>query len=206
MIKKWAQTTQTQTTRPLMRQPQMGQPQMVPSLLTKPQPRGYMQWILLCLSCLLMLGNLGCGFQLKGTATQLSTRFDSTYVNPIDTLKNNGLSRQLERLINVNGGKTVANIDDASIAVNITPVTTQSRQIALSSDASLKEYERIYTTTVTVTDLQSGVQLGQRQLSSTRHVQLDDRKVLAGEEQSKITQDSAERDLAYRIMHYLTAF
>ncbi len=146
-----------------------------------------------------------CGFQLRGTAnTQLSARFNKTYlVNALVT--NDFFYQSIHQLIIANGGQIVDK-QAALIAVNITPIRSSQRQIALSGNGALKEYERTFSTTVTLVDLQNNKQLGSREITTTRNIQLDDRLVLAGEEQSAIIRREAERALAQSIMRYLQSF
>ncbi len=152
--------------------------------------------MVLCLS--------SCGFALRGTTTPLPARFDKTYFH--DTLEEQeALHRRVKQLIIVGGGHLVPKAQ-ATVAVNVGPVSMSSRQIALSGNGAIKEFERTYSTTVTVTEVATGIQLGSRVLSTTRNVQLDDRRALAGEEQSAVTKDVAERALSQAVMQYLKSF
>ncbi len=144
-----------------------------------------------------------CGFHLRGydESSQLSARFDKTYVQ----ISDNYLESQIKRLINNSGGKVVKD-DEAITKVSISSIKKDKRQIALSGDGSLKEYEQTYNITVTVSDISNGIQLGNRKLSTIKFIQLDSRKILAGEEQSDIVKKNATRELAKRVMSYLRAF
>ncbi len=146
-----------------------------------------------------------CGFQLRGSAnTHLSARFAKTYlVNALVT--NDFFYQSIHRLIVANGGQIVDK-QEALVAVNITPIRSSQRQIAISGNGALKEYERTFSTTVTLVDLSNGHQLGSREITTARNIQLDDRLVLAGEEQSAIIRREAERTLAQSIMRYLESF
>lgn len=154
----------------------------------------------------LFLGFLlaGCGFQLRGVNTQLSDDFQQTYLIESD-LYDSAFQRQLKKLLVANGANLVEKTE-AKIIVNTTPIETGSRQIALANNGTLKEYERTYRTTVTVIAAGSGIQLGSRTLSTMRTLQLDDSHVIAGEEQSIITQADAERTLASAAIRYLESF
>lgn len=159
-------------------------------------------------SCLPLLGALlltACGFQLRGKAdASLSSRFATVYLS--ESLPREGFFYQrLHHLIIVNGGHPGAK-ETARTEVAVTPVVSKQRQIALSSSGTLKEYERTFTTVVTVTDLQSSIRLGSRKISSQKNIQLDDLAVLAGEEQSSIIRKAAERDLAQAVIRYLESF
>lgn len=146
----------------------------------------------------------GCGFALRGTTTPLPERFAKTYFH--ETLvAEDALHRRVKQLIVVSGGQLVAK-DNATVGVNISAVKEQSRQIALSGNGAIKEYERTFSTTVTVTEIATSIQLGSRVLSTTRNVQLDERRVLAGEEQSSVTKEVAERALAQAVIRYLKSF
>lgn len=162
-----------------------------------------MRFFLLLNCCLLMLLS-GCGFALRGTTTPLPARFEKTYFHEIQHTDDT-LHRRVKRLITLSGGKLVER-SEASVSIALTKVEISSRQIALSGNGSVKEYERTYYTTVTVTEITTGIQLGSRVLSTKHNVQLDDRRVLAGEEQSAVTQDVAERSLAQAVMRYLKSF
>lgn len=143
-----------------------------------------------------------CGFQLRGLSHNLSQQFSAVYMQEAD---NQAFQEKVRKLITANGGQLVAK-DRATIALYLSPVTTSSRQISLSSSGSLKEYERIYRTKVTIVDLTNQTQLGSRSISNTQYLQLDDLSPLAGEEQSKISLTAAESDLAQAVMSYLSTF
>lgn len=147
----------------------------------------------------------GCGFALRGTTTPLPTRFAKTYFH--ETLASeDALHRRVKQLIVVGGGQLLDDTTEATVSVAVGAVQIRSRQIALSGNGAIKEFERTYSTTVTVTEMPTGIQLGSRVLSTTRNVQLDDRRVLAGEEQSSVTKEVAERALAQAVIQYLKSF
>lgn len=158
--------------------------------------------ILIAVLCSFLM--VGCGFKLRGIDTQLSDRFAQTYVSSGDSLESD-FSRKIKQLIHVNGGQVVAR-EFAQLKVHVTPVKVYSRQIALSDSGAIKEFERTYSTVVTLVDLSNGIQLGSRQISTTRFIQLDDRRVLAGEEQSEVTENNAENALAQSVIRYLESF
>lgn len=145
-----------------------------------------------------------CGFQLRGVSTPLADDFQQTYLLEADS---NSMSfyHQIKKLLTANGGGLVEK-EAAKIIINTTPIETHSRQIALANNGTLKEYERTYRTTVTVIEANSSIQLGSRTLSTVRTLQLDDSNVVAGEEQSLITQTDAERALATAVIRYLESF
>ncbi|PIE45254.1 MAG: hypothetical protein CSA45_03665 [Gammaproteobacteria bacterium] len=146
----------------------------------------------------------GCGFHLRGVGDQLSSRFEKTYFSETSA-NNSGFSRQLKRLIALNGGHLVAKAD-AQLAVNVEPISVKSRQVALTSTSTLKEYEYTYATVVTVVDLTNGVQLGSRRISTSRLLQIDESSGLAGDERKTISQQEAARTLAQSVIGYLQSF
>lgn len=146
----------------------------------------------------------GCGFKLRGTDTQLSERFQHTFFDE-NTAIESDFAKKIKQLLTVNGANLVTR-QQANIGIHITPIKAYSRQIALSGSGAIKEYERTFSTVVTLTDLKNGIQLGSRSIETTRLVQLDDRRVLAGEEQSEITKNAAEHALAQSIIRYLESF
>ncbi len=145
----------------------------------------------------------GCGFKLRGVddAGKLSDKFKKTYLSISDEY----LESQIKRLINNSGGKVV-NKKEATTKVRVSSLSSKKRQIALSGDGSLREYEQTYKISVTVSDLSNGISLGTRELSTIKFIQLDKRKVLAGEEQSDVVRKAAIRNLSKRVMSYLHAF
>jgi|GEM_PF-5168888 len=156
-----------------------------------------------CLFLVFLLA-MGCGFHLRGTQNHLSTRFLYTYLNsemPIDSVYN----RSIKALIPLNKGKLVDK-KAAKVSVNVSALSTFSRQIALSKDSSLIEYENTYQLTVTITDLSNGVQLGSRKIQTTQNLQKDVRHILASQDQANINQSAAERTLAQLTIDYLAAF
>lgn len=160
--------------------------------------------ILATLGVLIFFGLSGCGFALRGVSSPLPERFAKTYLQDV-MVPNNRFQRRIEQLIVLGGGHSVER-DVANVKISVSDITTYSRQIALSGNGAAKEYERTFSTTVTITDLTTGIQLGSRQLSTTRNIQLDDRNVLAGEEQSEVTQSAAEHALANAVYQYLKTF
>lgn len=144
-----------------------------------------------------------CGFQLCGLNQNLSNQFSHIYIE--ETSANPSFQEKVKTLISKSGGKLVSKAA-ATKAIYLTPISTSSRQISLSSSGSLKEYERTYQTTVTVVDIKAGVQLGRRTLSNTQYLQLDSLTPQAGEEQTLISLAAAENDLAQAVMSYLSTF
>lgn len=146
----------------------------------------------------------GCGFHLRGSSVLLPDLFKKTYFKENLVIDDN-FERRVKDLIVAGGGKLVSR-EQADVGVALSEVNVRSRQVALSSSGSTKEYERTYKATVTVTDLKTGAQLGSREVSTVRNLQLDSGQVLAGEEQSVTTQKEAERSLAQAVMRYLKTF
>ncbi|PID63734.1 MAG: hypothetical protein CR974_01195 [Gammaproteobacteria bacterium] len=143
----------------------------------------------------------GCGFALRGTAIPLPERFTQTYFK--DSLGiNNRFERRLRQQIELGGGQLVDE-EQAKVSITVSPIKERSRQMALSSNGYAKEYERTYSTTITVVNLKTGVQLGNRTVTSVQNLQLDDRHVLAGEEESDTIRDIAEQELVRQMMQYL---
>ncbi len=147
----------------------------------------------------LLLG--GCGFALRGSAIPLPERFAKTYLEESHH-SDNHFERRIQQLIELGGGRLVAR-EAAEVSLKVGKIEVKSRQIALSSDGYNKEYERTYRVKVTVVDLKTEAQLGSRYITSTQNLQLDDRYVIAGDEESETTQRAAERELSYKIMQYL---
>ncbi len=151
----------------------------------------------------------GCGFQLRGINTgKLPEQFQKTYLTESDNNKNNKNSlfyQKLKELIVTNGGN-LSNEEQANVTVVLSPVTINSREIALANKGLLKEYERTYKVTVTILDTNNGVQLGSRVLTRIEDIQLSDQQVLASEEQIQITNKEAYRSLAEAAILYLQSF
>ncbi|MGY0399299.1 MAG: hypothetical protein ACWIPH_05070, partial [Ostreibacterium sp.] len=63
-----------------------------------------------------------------------------------------------------------------------------------------------YSTQVTVIDSKNEIQLGSRVISTSRNIQLDDRYVIAGEEQLQTTHADAEKSLARSTLLFLESF
>ncbi len=145
----------------------------------------------------------GCGFALRGTAIPLPARYSKTYFES-ESIKgvSNSLPKQVKELLVLGGGQLVPR-KDASVSIHLSDIDSQSRQIVLAGNGTTKEYERTYRVTVTVVDLKSGVQLGSRTLSSTHNIQLNDTHVLAGQDEARTVQKSAEQSLAHQILRYL---
>ncbi len=152
----------------------------------------------------LLLSLTACGFRPRGYNKDLSERFSATYLDYLDDPEV-GLGRELKRLITYNGG-AVVEPENARITVAFSPISELARQVALSGDGSFKEYERTYTTLVQVTDNETGIMLGSREIRTTRYVQEDERRILASEEQLEISKKSAAKDLAAKILRYLEQF
>lgn len=147
-----------------------------------------------------------CGFQLRGVGSQLSEQFQKTYLTEGEESNNNSeFYQSVKELIVVNGGN-LSDKANANVTVVLSPITVNSRQIAIANNGLLKEYERTYRTTVTVLDSNNDVQLGRRMVSTIKNIQLNDSQVLAGEEQTEITNKEAYQNLAQSILFYLQSF
>lgn len=146
----------------------------------------------------------GCGFQLRGTQDVLPSIFQQTYLAD-NSLENEQLRHQVKQQLHLNGGQIVDK-KLATVSVSLSPISEDSRQVAIAGAGTLKEYERTYRVTVTVVDLNSQVQLGSRTINVVRNIQLDDSKVLAGEERSDVLRSVAERSLSQQIMQYFKSF
>lgn len=147
----------------------------------------------------------GCGFQLRGLNTQLTEKFQKTYLAEEKNAFDSDFYLSVRQLLVTNGGG-LSEKAEATVTVLLSPISINSRQIALSNDGLLKEYERTYKATVTVLDSQNDIQLGSRVVSTIKNIQLSDDLVLAGEEQIKITNKEAHRALAQSVMLYLESF
>ncbi len=151
------------------------------------------------LSCILLVG---CGFHLRGLNSQLSDKFKKTYL-----VENNrsdaSLNQEIASLITFNGGKLVKQ-SAADVRLVVSPIRVSSREIAASGDNLLKEYEKIYRVEVTIIDQNDGSQIGHRTVSSRQTQQYDEKNILASDEEGKITQNAAIRDLANEIIRYLS--
>lgn len=164
-----------------------------------------MRYVIL-LSVVLSVMLSGCGFQLRGLNSQLSKQFQKTYLIEGEESNNNSQFYQsVKELIVVNGGN-LSDKANANVTVVLSPITVNSRQIAIANNGLLKEYERTYQTTVTVLDSNNDVQLGRRVISTIKNIQLSDTQVLAGEEQTEITNKEAYRNLAQSVLLYLDSF
>lgn len=146
----------------------------------------------------------GCGFQLRGTSNPLPQRFQQTYLAE-DLSANEHFYRQVKQLIHLNEGRLVSQAQ-AKVTLFLSPITVKSRQIALAGTGTLKEYEKNYQLTVKLVETASHAQLGSREISVSRTIQIDDSKVLAGEETLEIAQKAAERSLAQSVIRYLKSF
>ncbi|PID66356.1 MAG: hypothetical protein CR975_03340 [Gammaproteobacteria bacterium] len=147
-----------------------------------------------------------CGFQLRGVNSgQLSEQFKKTYLSETEKSDNNDFYQLVEKLIIASGGR-LSDKDSANVTVLLSPVTMNSRQIALVREGLLKEYERTYKVTVTILDANNNAQLGSRVITTVKDIQLNDKQVLAGEEQIRITDKEAYHNLAQSILLYLQAF
>ncbi len=158
----------------------------------------------LSLSIMFSLFFSGCGFQLRGLDNQLSDKFKKTYIvwkGDVDSL----FYRNVKRLITLNGGR-ITDKKPAQTIIYLSPIAVDSRQIALSFDGSTKEYEKNYKTTVTIVDKDSGVKLGSRTIKTVQNIQLNDSQVLAGQEQTDITNANAETLLSQSVLLYLRSF
>ncbi len=144
----------------------------------------------------------GCGFHLRGLNSQLSGKFKKTYLVE-DNDSNVNLNQEVASLITLNGGQLVDK-SQAIIRLVISPLKVKSRQIAISGDSTLKEYEKTYRANITIINQNDGSQIGQRVVSSIQQQQYDEKNVLASDEQSEITKEAAIRDLANEIIRYLS--
>lgn len=146
----------------------------------------------------------GCGFQLRGTSNPLAQRFQQTYLAE-DLSVNERFYRQIKQLIHLNKGRLVKQ-DQAKVTLFLSPITVTSRQLALAGAGTLKEYEKTYQLTIRVVETATQAQLGSSLLTVRRSIQVDDSKVLAGEETTEIAQKAAERSLAQSVLRYLKSF
>ncbi len=152
----------------------------------------------------LLLITLGCGFHPRGLNKELSQRFEKTYIK-FNGDQNSFLYNQITRLIYTNGGNIVDK-QAANIMLEITPLPVKSRQVALSGNGLIKEYNYIYPLSISIIDLKTKMTVDSRLLSVNKYIQLDDRKVLASEEQTDITKNSAYRSLSSLVINYLELF
>lgn len=150
-------------------------------------------------SCLIT----ACGFQLRGLNHSLSEQFSQIYMEQASVSQ--PFQKKVKELIVASGG-ALTDKNMATTAIYLAPIQTSSRQVSLSASGSVKEYERIYSTKVTIINLKDQSQIGSRSISNTQYLQLDELSPQAGEEQSRISLRAAEDDLAQAIMSYLSTF
>lgn len=165
-----------------------------------------MKKITIMLATLILSGLLlsSCGFKLRGTGIQLSAKFQKTYIDD-DNINDTNFYDRIKKLIVLNGARLVDQ-KQAIIGVHFSPIKVSSRQIALSDNGSLKEYEKTYSTTITVIDESNDIHLGSRVITTVRNVQLDDEHVLANEEQMNTTSEDAYHTLAQSVLLYLQSY
>lgn len=148
-------------------------------------------------SCLLLAS---CGFALRGTDVHLPARFSNIYMQTSRPIT--AFAEDVKEQLRLNGANLTTQVL-ASVILEVGDVSTYSRQIAITGDSALREYERIYSAHVRVIEQATGQLLGERTVSTVRYIQEDERRLLASDEQANMIQTTAERVLAQRIIQYL---
>lgn len=154
------------------------------------------------LVCVLLLAALSaCGFRLKG-ATPLP--FNTLYTN---IPQNSAFGADLQRLITATSPNTRFVSDVTQAQVRLTQISMQQsmREISISPDGLVEEYELNLLFTFQLTDAQGRMLLAPTTLSSTREVPYDPNAIQAKQGEIGSLFQEMQRSLIDRIVRRLTS-
>lgn len=150
---------------------------------------------------LLMMGLTACGFQLRGTVSDLP--FERVYVAAPEGLS---IGPDLERVINTHTrARVVKKVEKSEIVIQIVHTQREKRILSLSESGRVREFELVYRVATRLLDPNAAELATLQEIRLTRILPFLDAQELAKAAEEEILYQDMQKDAVQQILRQISA-